>query len=157
MVLVNPSPQPKLPKAIREDPQALAYFNQLEIIIRQLRERTGGDIDTVENAAQNITALNSRVSRNLAKINAIEEIRLTTRIVSSNATAKAFEVLICENSTDAVITLDSNALLDDVVHIKRTSGEVRVNGDIDGESFKIINIPNYSMHLIFNGVEWNEI
>lgn len=53
MILVNPSPQPKLPKVIKDDPQALTYFSQLEIVIRQLRERTGGDTDIVAQAFTN--------------------------------------------------------------------------------------------------------
>lgn len=157
MVQVNPSPQPKLPESIRNDPQALAYFNQLEIIIRQLRERTGGDDDTIDDTVQNATSQNSRISRNASKIDAIEEIRLITRKTSVSTTTNPFEVLVCENTSPEVMTLDANPKIDDEVHIKRTNAEVRVNGDIDGETFKIINIVNYSMHLIFNGTEWNEI
>lgn len=47
MVDVNPTFHSRLPQAIQKDPESRKYFEQLERIIFQLRERTGGGNDLI--------------------------------------------------------------------------------------------------------------
>lgn len=49
-ITVNPPPQLKRPKEIRENKALEVYFRQLEFIIFQLYEKTGGGVDLVDQA-----------------------------------------------------------------------------------------------------------
>lgn len=46
-VNVNPPPQLRVPQAFTKDREVFDYFQQLQTIIFQLRQRTGGDNDGV--------------------------------------------------------------------------------------------------------------
>lgn len=76
---------------------------------------------------------------------------------TESLTTSAFQIIICKNVTDISIELDPDAIENDEVHIKRRLGTVNVLGLIDGLTDKIININNYSMHLVFDGDDWSEI
>ncbi len=96
MAIVNPPPQLKIPENILKDPQWLAYERQRDIIIFQLWQRTGGNVDVIEDSQQNITSSSSRVSRNAARINSLE--------------LKEFEIV---NTTTDITTGDDVTSLND--------------------------------------------
>ena len=156
-VSVNPPPQLKTPKVMRSDPEWLAYERQRDIILFQLWQRMGGGTDLIDDSIQNITSSSSRVSRNAARINSIELKQFEIVNTTTSLTAEEFQVIICKNTSPIIVTLDPQAVEDDEVHIKRRGESIEVVGSIDGFTNKIINVLNYSMHLIFDGVDWSEI
>ncbi len=155
--IVNPPPQLKVPLVIQKDPQWLAYERQRDTILFQLWQRTGGNNDVIDESQQNITSTSSRVSRNAARINSIElkEFEITT--TTTDLTTEEFQIVICKNTTPINVTLSPSAIENDEVHIKRRGGTVNVIGSIDGFTDKVINVINYSMHLVFDGTDWSEI
>lgn len=156
-VQVNPPPQLVIPSEFLKNGETRAYLKQLNTIIFQLYRRTGGVNDAVEDAQDNITSSSSRTSRNSAKINSLElkEFEIISTIV--DVTAGEFQIIICKNTVPINITLDTQAIENDEVHIKRRGGSINVIGSIDGFTNKTINIKNYSMHLVFDGIDWSEI
>ena len=58
MTNVNPPPQPRLPKQFLNDKEVTGYMRQLQTIIFQLYQRTGGDSDSI-NEISNIPSLST--------------------------------------------------------------------------------------------------
>lgn len=154
---VNPPPILQLPPELLKDRQTRDYFKQVETILFQLWKRTGGEVDVIEDNQQNITSSSSRVSRNAARINSLELKEFEIVNTTTGLTAEEFQIIICKNISEITITLDPQAIENDEVHIKRRGGSIIVSGSIDGFTNKTINILNYSMHLVFDGVDWSEI
>ena len=154
---VNPPPQLRIPPELSKDRRTIDYLNQTNTILFQLWQRTGGANDLIDESQQDITSSSSRVSRNTARINSLElkEFGIVNALV--DLTSKEFQVIICKNTASISITLDPQAIANDEVHIKRRGAEVMVIGLIDGFTNKTINVLNYSMHLIFDGIDWSEI
>lgn len=154
---VNPPKQLVLPQSISENVELKKAFDDRDFILFQLWKRVGGGDDIIDNTEQAITGSNSRVSRNAARIHSLElkdfEIVNTTVGIITDRN----QIIICKNTDNIDITLDTQALEEDEVHIKRRDKEVRVIGIIDGLTNKTINIKNYSMHLVFDGIDWSEI
>jgi len=156
-IQVNPPPQLAIPRAFLADREIRTFVQQQNTILFQLWQRTGGNVDSVESAQQDITSTNSRVSRNAARINSVELKEFEIITTATDLTTEEFQIIICKNATDISITLDPQALENDEVHIKRRNGVVNVIGSIDGFTDKVINVVNYSMHLVFDGTDWSEI
>ena len=154
---VNPPPNLRVPKLFLDDNETRDFFNQQLTSMFQLWQRTGGTTDDVEDSKQNITSSSSRVSRNAARINSLElkEFEIVTNL--TNLTTDRNQIILCKNIVPITITLDPQAVEDDEVHIKRRGAEVTVIGLIDGSSDLIINVLNFSLHLVFDGTDWNSI
>ena len=136
MAIVNPPPNLRIPANILKDKMWTEYERQRDVILFQLWARTGGSTDSIEDSQQNITSSSSRVSRNAARINSLE--------------LKEFDLVdVAENFTTNI--------KGDEVHVKRRGEEVTIIGNIDGSDDLIINVPLYSVHLIFNGTTWISI
>ena len=156
-VNVNPPPQLKLPAVILKDREWRDYERQRDTILFQLWQRTGGTTDDVEDSKQNITSSSSRVSRNAARINSLELKEFEIISTTTSLTTEEFQIIICKNTSSIDVILDTQAIENDEVHIKRRGGVINVIGSIDGFTNKVINILNYSMHLVFDGTDWSEI
>lgn len=78
------------------------------------------------------------------------------RVVSARSTF-GNQVLICKNNTPISITLQVLPPIGTNVHIKRRDAQVTVVGDIDGVANKVISSVNQSLHLYYDGIDWNEI
>ena len=156
-VNINPPLQLRVPSQFLNDKPTRDYFEQTNIILFQLWQRTGGDTDSIDNSQQDINSTSSRVSRNAARINSVELKEFEIINTTVGLTAEEFQIIICKNTTEINITLDPQAIENDEVHIKRRDGVVNVIGSIDGFTNKTINILNYSMHLVFDGTDWSEI
>lgn len=154
---VNPPPLLKIPSAFLGDSEVRGFIEQQNTIIFQLWNRTGGTTDSIDDSQQNISSTSSRVSRNAARINSLElkEFEIVNTVVSVQA--EEFQIIICKNVSAINVTLDPQAIENDEVHIKRRGGTINVIGSIDGFTDKVINVLNYSMHLVFDGADWSEI
>jgi len=157
MAQVNPPPQLKIPREFITDAEKFPYFRGIETILFQLWNRTGGDDDLIEEGGQVQTAVSGRVSRNAAKINALElkEFQVINTVV--DLTTELNQIIICRNTTPITVTLNTQAIEGDEVHIKRRDAKITVVGSIDGFDHRVINVKNYSMHLVFDGTDWSEI
>ena len=156
-VNVNPPPQLKIPSKLLEDRQTRDYLRQIETILFQLWQRTGGTTDSIEDGQQTSTGSNSRISRNAARINSLELKEFEIVNTTTELTTKDFQIIICKNTIPINITLDPQAIENDEVHIKRRGQSITVVGSIDGFTNRTINVLNYSMHLVFDGTDWSEI
>tara|TARA_R110000823_G_scaffold279880_1_gene398136 strand:- start:483 stop:956 length:474 start_codon:yes stop_codon:yes gene_type:complete len=157
MANVNPPPALRMPRIILEDREWRDYERNRDVILFQLWQRTGGNIDQIENSKNNITSTSSRVNRNTARINSLELRQFEIVNTINSLTTKDYQVIICKNTVPISITLDPQAIEADEVHIKRRGVSVEVIGTIDGFTNKTISSLNYSMHLIFDGTDWSEI
>tara|TARA_R110000796_G_scaffold121019_4_gene235156 strand:- start:180 stop:656 length:477 start_codon:yes stop_codon:yes gene_type:complete len=156
-VNVNPPPQLQIPPTLLKDRFTADYLRQINTILFQLWQRTGGTTDAIEGSQKNITSSSSRVSRNAARINSLEIKEFEIVNTNTDITTQEFQIVICKNTSSINITLDPQAIENDEVHIKRRDAEIIVIGSIDGFTNKTINVLNYSMHLVYDGVDWSEI
>lgn len=154
---VNPPPQLRIPSKFFEDKELRSFFERQQQIIWQLWLRTGGSEDLVSSTEESLTSTSSRVARNAARIHAIEKIGFDIEIITADFTTESNQIIICNNTSPITVTLDANAMEEDQVHIKRRGAAVTVIGTIDGLTNKLINIKNYSMHLVFDDTDWSEI
>lgn len=158
MAEVNPPPQIILPKALSDmGMEVITFFQQQNRFDLQLWTRTGGASDEIDNSAQTLTSTGSRVSLNSAKINALEKIAFDIEIITADFTTNRNQIVICNNTSSIEVTLDPDAIEEDTVHIKRTNAVVDVIGTIDGKTNKRINVKFFSLHLVFNGIDWSQI
>lgn len=157
MAVVNPPPQLRIPAALLVDREVENFFRQQQQILFQLWNRTGGPQDAIENGEQVSTSINSSVSRNAALINGLVLDDFVVVVTTVNETSNLNQIFICKNPDPIEITLDTQAIEGDEVHIKRRNAKVTVIGSIDGKTNKVINIKNYSMHVVFDGFDWSEI
>jgi hypothetical protein len=156
-VSVNPPPQLRIPKEFLANTEQRDFFRQTNTILFQLWQRTGGTTDEIEDSKQNITSSSSRVSRNAARINSLELKEFEIITTTTDVITEEFQIIICKNTTSINVTLNPQAIENDEVHIKRRDGVINVIGSIDGFTNKVINVLNYSMHLVFDGTDWSEI
>ena len=157
MTDVNPPPQIQMPPQIANDPTLRKYFQERDRFNLQIWFRTGGPEDKIEDAEQGLTSTGSRVSRNAAKINALEKTTFDIVITNSNYTTGPQEIVVCNNTSPIDVTLDPNPVEGDQVHIKRSDAAVNVIGAIDGITNRKINIKYFSLFLVFNGTDWSQI
>lgn len=154
---VNPPPQLRIPSQFASNDEQFAFFRQINTILFQLWNRTGGSTDAIDDAEQTLTSTGARVSRNAARINSLELNDFVLVGTTSDITTSRNQIIICKNTAPITVTLDPQAVENDEVHIKRRDAVVEVVGTVDGLTNKTINILNYSMHLIFDGTDWSEI
>lgn len=125
--------------------------------VESVNRQTNTSSENVESTDEALTSTSSRVSRNAARINSLELKEFEIRQVTASVTTAENQILICKNTGPIDVTLDPQAIEEDEVHIKRRDAKVKVIGSIDGATNKTINIKNYSMHLVFDGIDWSEI
>jgi hypothetical protein len=154
---VNPPKQLVLPKSIASNIELKKAFDDTHFILFQLWKRVGGGDDAIDNAEQNITSSSSRVSRNAARINSLELKEFEIINTTESLTTFQNQIIICKNTGSINITLDPEAIEGDEVHIKRSSDVVEVIGQVDGLINLTINVPLFSLHLVFNGTDWSQI
>lgn len=154
---INPPPQLQVPPALLKDKPTRDYLRQVETILFQLWQRTGGDTDIIDDGQNNITSTSSRVSRNAARINSLElkEFEILTTLI--DLTTDRNQIILCKNVAPITIILDPQAVEEDEVHVKRRGEEVTVIGLIDGSNDQIINVLNWSAHYVFDGTDWSSI
>lgn len=107
--------------------------------------------------ADELDALEVRVEANELAIIALEYRVFEVIETTVSITIDEFKIVICKNTSLINITLKLSPIKGDEAHIKRQLAPVNVIGKVDGKTNKKINIKNYSMHLVFNGIDWSEI
>jgi len=137
----------------RNGDPTLRFIRWIELVTGQ----TNQTVVDVINTGSEITGSASRISRDAAKLNALElkefEVVSTTTALTTNRN----QIIICNNATPIDITLDPLAVEGDEVHIKRRNAEVTEKGIIDGLTDRTINVLNWSDHLVFDGTDWSAI
>ena len=143
----NPPPQIRRPNKLSADKELDSYFRQIEWLLFQLWNRTGGGDDVVD------STINSQVDTDglfglFSRISNIEYRNVES--TSVNYTTIGSDIVLC----NAAITVTLNDEPDDqeIVDIKRKSGLVVVDGNgklIDGVTSWNINVINSSMKIIY--------
>ena len=92
---VNPPPILKRPDAFTKDRQTNAYMKQLETIIFQLYQRTGGGVDLIGQAANFSTSgFSSQVQFLQQQINGLPEFTIDTTGFTFDSTKITFDKVI---------------------------------------------------------------
>lgn len=114
--------------------------------------------------ADETDALELRVEINEADIDElqqkVEDLEARTlRVISTTLSlvAESFKIVLCNNSTPITITLNPDAVKDDMIHVMRKNASVDVIGTINGLTDRTINVVNYSELYIYDGSEWSTI
>jgi len=131
----------------------LRFIRWIELVT----STTNTAVVDIDDSKQDITSLSSRVSRNATRINALELKEFELVNTTTSLTTLRNQIIICKNTGSINITLDAKALEGDEVHIKRSSDVVEVIGQVDGLTNLTINVPLFSLHLVFNGTDWSQI
>jgi hypothetical protein len=174
---INNVSQPPLnaPMIISTGMPSMAWSNWFRDLYRRTAYKGGNAIDDnladlealtllVEKNIVDIAALDVRVTQNEIEIILLQD-RVTELeyrvfdvvIVAADITLEEFKIAVCKNTTPIEVTLKASPVLGDEIQIKRSDAEVTVIGLIDGVSDLIINVPNYSLYLVFNGTDWSAI
>ena len=124
--------------------------------IESVTNQTNSSSIVIESTEQTLTSTGSRVSRNAARINSLELKEFETVTTTIDITTAEFQIIECTNTASIEVTLDTQAIKNDEVHIKRTDAAVTILGTIDGITDWILP-DNWSLHLVFNGTEWRNI
>jgi len=122
-----------------------------------IRELTN-QVNTTTSNTEEINTQLSSAQQTLSQL--VELLAKQERVVNTavDYTAQIGDIISCNNVSPIIITTPINPIKGDILPaIKRTNASVRVNGPIDGETFKIINVKDYSMKLAYNGTIWIEI
>jgi hypothetical protein len=154
-VTVNPVPILRIPKAFLADREVKDFIEQQNTIIWQLRNRTGGNADFIDESQQSTINLTSNTNKNTALINSVKLKEFEILTTTESLTTKKYQIIICRNTIPITVTLDPNAVKDDEVHIKRRGEEITVIGLVDGLSDPVINVLNWSVHYVFDGIDWS--
>lgn len=121
-------------------------------------EQLTNQVNTTSSETEEI---NTQVSSNQQIISQLAEfLKKQERVVNTTVdyTAQVGDIISCNNTSPIIITTPINPIKNDILPaIKRTNASVRVNGPIDGETFKVINVKDYSMKLAYNGAIWIEV
>lgn len=125
--------------------------------IELVTEVTNVAVVDIDDSKQDITSSSSRVSRNAARINSLELKEFEVIITTTSVTSENFQIIICKNTVSINITLDPEAIEGDELHVKRAGAVVEVIGQVDGLTNLTINVPLFSLHLVFNGTDWSQI
>lgn len=104
----------------------------------------------VKNNEDSIVGLDQRVDE-------LEYRAFETVITTADMTTQGYQVIICNNIVPITITLNTLAIDETEVHIKRRGAEVTIIGTIDGLVDRVINVPLWSDHLIYDGTDWSVI
>ena len=147
----------KVPLSLAETREEQIFWKNFNDFLFRLWRRSGGGEDLLDDAEQALTSTASRVSRNAAKINALEKTDFTIEIITEDFTTERNQIIICKNTSSINVTLDTQALEEDTVHVKRTNAVVRVIGTVDGKTNITLNVKFFSAHLVFNGTDWSQI
>lgn len=133
----------------------LRFINWIELVTGQTNDTTV----IVEDTEQALTSTSSRVSRNAARINSLELKQFELIETSIALTTSPFQIIDCINTAKVEITLDTNAVGADEVHIARSNAVVDIIGIVNGKTNITLNVKNFSVHLIkqITGNGWLQI
>jgi hypothetical protein len=92
-----------------------------------------------------------------SRVAVLEYKAFKTVITTDSLTTAGYQVIICKNTIPIVITLELSPQDETEVHIKRRGEEVTIIGTINGLVDRVINIPQWSDHLIYDGTDWSVI
>lgn len=119
------------------------------------------EIDAIEarvvNNEEDIEALQEDVADLKESVELLEYKKFVVVTTDESLTTSQFQIIICNNLSPIEITLKPNAVKDDELHIKRNGEQVTLKGNVNGLSDRVLNIPQWSDHLVFNGVDWSTI
>jgi len=102
--------------------------------------------------------LDLRITNLEPRVDDLEARIFRTVKVTEDATALSFQVVLCDNTDPIDITLDPDAVADDMIHVMRRNAEVTSFGLIDGDdSGRTFNVQYQSELYIYDGTEWSSI
>ena len=111
--------------------------------------------DVLINIDDDISEIKSELLSLAARISALEYKTFDVVTITTSVTLEEFKIAICRNTVPINVTLKTSPIIGDEIQIKRSGEVVTVIGLIDGSSDLIINVPGYSVYLVFNGTDWS--
>ena len=129
-----------------------------------LEVRVEANEDAITQLFLDVNALDGRVTINEADIldlqNRVGTLEFkSTKVINTTTslTTDGYQTIICRNTSPITITLELSPVNDTEVNIKRRGEEVTVIGLINGTADRVINIPQWSMKLVYDGTDWSTI
>ena len=94
-IKVNPPQQLKIPNALINDRETLAFFDQMRTILDQLYNRTGGAIDAVGSTdAQEFNRYNSMIQQIQKELDGLPEFTMDTTGFTMDSTKFTMDKVI---------------------------------------------------------------
>lgn len=125
--------------------------------IASLTIRVGKNEEDIETLTIRVTQNEQDILSLFSKVEALEYRVYEIVNTTVSVTASEYQTIICKNTNDINVTLKTDPVIGDEINIKRSGGVVNVIGQIDGLTDMVLNVPRYSMKLVFNGTDWSEI
>jgi hypothetical protein len=143
----NPPPQLRRPKAGASPKEWDTYLRQLEWIIFQLWNRTGGGDDTVDDT------VNSQVDTDglfglFSRVSDLEFRNVVS--VTSDYTTIGADIVICNDAV--TVSLNDEPEDQELVTIKRAAGKVKISGNgklVDGSAQVNVILKYTSLDIIY--------
>ncbi len=178
MASVNPPSALRTPPKLKGDPLLRSYFEQIEFILYQLANRTGGQNDLIYEGGQAIdaillrldliedrleiieaaiadlyaliAALDVRVTDLEARVTYLEGSTVTTAVDFTTTGETAELTVICTNTVPITITMNLTPADKEKVNVvTQGTGTVTISGPVNGKTTTSI-IGSYSSpHLIY--------
>jgi len=120
-------------------------------------EELTGQINTTTDETGEINVQISQVLRLGGIVADILKKQENVVVTTTSLTARAYDLVICNNSSPIDITTPINPIQGDIFNVKRKDAQVTVLGIIDGVTDKIINVQYWSMKLAYDGTEWSAV
>jgi len=94
-IKVNPPPQIVLPESFKSEPEVVNYFEELNRVLLQLWQRTGGSSDLVDQAATNFNInLASQVAQIRRELDGLPEFTIDTTGFTFDSTELTFDKVL---------------------------------------------------------------
>ena len=163
-VTVNPPKQLRVPVKFREDRELRGYFDQVHQILFQLSQRTGGSTDTIEVATDGLREFDeidgqaqriADIEESLGDIDDLFQPKEEANYVSTavDYTTISNDIVICSNTTEITVTLNSEPENFETVIVKRTDAKVVIDGStrrIDADLTVVLDLIYTSLTLIYS-------
>ena len=104
---------------------------------------------------QDVIDLNIRVDNVELRLDALEYLVFNIVNTTVDLIAEEFSMVICRNTIPISITLKLVPIIGDEIHVKRTDGQINIIGVVDGVADPVLNLKNWNVHYVFNGIDWS--
>jgi len=137
--------------------EVITNSGEMTVRFAEFLEKTANTTNDNTSSVNETFSQPSLAGHILAKLSELEKRTERIVITSASITANAFETIKCTNSSPINVTLEPNAIVNDIINVRRTNAVVTVIGLIDGLTNKTINVNGFSLKVIFDGTEWVQV
>jgi hypothetical protein len=134
-----------MPREFAEQPRIRGYFEQLQTIIFQLWQRTGGEVDLINESNQDNVEFS-----NIVGVDFVEDNLLHVAVVDADYETRLSQIVVC--TVPLTVTLNTEPDEQERVTIHAMAGKVVVDGNgitINGNATATMTRPYTTWDLIY--------